>query len=96
MELQRQPEFRERKRPVEPVITIVLKATTQKVEHPLFCLNCGRIIGSISDRVLMTFDGITPLENYTPNEFGFINVRCKNCKQDYRIEVAKEKEAKNA
>jgi hypothetical protein len=94
MGIYKEYEFGERKRPIEPVITIVLKSVRQKIEHPLFCMNCGWIVGTISERVLMTFDGAMPIETYNPDEFGFINVRCKKCKQDYRIEVAKEKETK--
>jgi hypothetical protein len=71
-------------------ITIVMKAVKQKMYRQLHCMNCGMPIADITDRVLMTFDGETPVEQLSPDRFGLIEIHCNRhvCKQFYRIEVA--------
>lgn len=71
-------------------ITIVLKAIKQKVYRQLHCLECGQPIADITDKVLMTFDGDTPMETYSPDRIGLIEVHCNRhqCKQYYRMEMA--------
>lgn len=71
-------------------ITIVLKAVRQKVFRQLHCLECGMPIADITDKVLMTFDGDTPIATYEPDRMGLIEIHCNRhqCKQYYRMEMA--------
>lgn len=71
-------------------ITIVLKATAQKVYRHIHCFECGMPFADITDKVLMAFDGDTPLTSYEPNHLGLIEVHCPRhqCKQYYKMEVA--------
>lgn len=71
-------------------ITIVLKALKQKVYRQLHCLECGQPIADITDKVLMTFDGETPVETYHPDRIGLIEVHCPRhqCKQYFKLEQA--------
>lgn len=71
-------------------ITIVLKAIKQKVYRQLHCLECGQPIADITDKVLMTYDGDSAIESYSPDRIGLIEIHCPRhqCKQYYRMEQA--------
>lgn len=71
-------------------ITVVMKATQQKVYRKMHCVNCGMPIADITDRIVMMFDGVTPFEQLEPDQFGIIEVHCDRhiCKQYYRLEFA--------
>lgn len=71
-------------------ITIVLKAIKQKAYRQLHCLECGQPIADITDKVLMTFDGDTPVQTYEPDRLGLIEIHCPRhqCKQFFRMEFA--------
>jgi hypothetical protein len=73
------------------VITIVLKAVTQKKLRRLHCMECGWPIADISDKVLVVFDGETAIDTLEPDNHGVVELHCRRhqCKQYYRLEFAK-------
>lgn len=55
-------------------------------ERMLHCLTCGLAICTITNQVLYAVDNPgLPLEMLTG--YGYVEVRCKRCKQPYRIFV---------
>jgi hypothetical protein len=73
------------------VITIVLKSVKQKMLRKLHCMECGWPIANISEKVLVVFDGETPIKELHPDEHGIVEIHCPRhqCKQYYRLEFAK-------
>lgn len=74
---------------IEQPITVVLKAIKQKVLRELHCIECGWPLGAITDKILVVFDGETQVNQFVPDALGVIALRCKRCKQNYKIEVAR-------
>jgi hypothetical protein len=74
----------------QQAITVVLKATKQKIYRHMHCIECGMPFADITDKVLMTFDGDTPISTYEPDKIGLIEVHCPRhqCKQYYKLEMA--------
>lgn len=72
----------------EQPITIVLKAIKQKVLREMHCIECGWPLGAITDKILLTFDGETQTDEFAPDRLGVIAIRCKRCKQNFKIEIA--------
>lgn len=72
-------------------ITVVIKAIKQKVFRQAHCFECGQPIAEITDKIITTFDGATPIEHLLPDDMGLIEVHCKRhtCKQYYRMEFAR-------
>lgn len=71
-------------------ITLINKAIRQKVHRHLHCIECGKTIAEITDKVVIVSDGMTTLEQLRPDEIGIVDIQCKyhNCKQMYRMEFA--------
>lgn len=71
-------------------ITMVMKATRQKTYRQLHCSECGWPIADITDKVVVIFDGDTPIDRLEPNRLGLVDLRChrSDCKQYYRLEFA--------
>lgn len=72
------------------IITIVLKAIKQKTLRNLHCIECGWHMADISEKVLVVFEGETPIETLAPDKHGFVEIHCRQtkCKQYYRVEFA--------
>lgn len=70
--------------------TYVLKAVQQKVFRQLHCIECGWPLADITDKVIVTFDGNTPVEKLIPDRIGLVEIHCKRhqCKQFVRLEFA--------
>lgn len=71
-------------------ITIVMKAIRQKTYRKLHCYECGQPFADISDKVIIAFDGETPVSRYEPDRIGMVEIHCTRhqCKQYYRMEFA--------
>lgn len=74
----------------EQPITVVMKATRQKVFREAHCWECGMPIAEITDKIVTVFDGVTPLIQLEPDRMGIVELHCNRhtCKQYYRMEFA--------
>lgn len=71
-------------------ITIVQKATHQKVFRQIHCIECGMPFADITDKVVAIFDFATPIIELHPDRIGIVACHCprKVCQQRYRFEFA--------
>lgn len=71
-------------------MSLVFKAIKQKVFRQLHCMECGQPFADITDKVVIAYDGATPMERYEPDKMGTVEVHCPRhqCKQYYRLEFA--------
>jgi hypothetical protein len=72
-------------------ITVVSKAVRQKSFRQLHCIECGLPIADITDKVVVLFDDVTPVEKLVPDVMGIVEIHCgrHHCKQYYRLEFSK-------
>lgn len=65
--------------------------TSEPVKHlrDIFCLECGKAFFSISDRIKLMVDNVTPTEMLDTLQMGPMEARCKfqHCKQRFYMRI---------
>lgn len=71
-------------------ITLVNKAIRQKLRRPLHCLECGKTLCFITDKVILVADIPDDVSRLVPDAIGIVDIQCQQhvCKQQYRLEFA--------
>lgn len=69
--------------------SVFLKVEPEKSFRDTFCLECGKAYFSISDRISMVVDNVTPQQLWNPERMGPMEARCKfqHCKQRFYMRV---------
>lgn len=68
-------------------ITLAFKAMERKSFRDIHCLECGWPFVTVTDKVVSIIDGAGPINDIYPDNKTIIEVRCKNCKQYFRLDV---------
>lgn len=69
-------------------ITLVYRSLNVKRERDQFCIECGQPFFSISDKIVVVYDGGITHEMLRTSQ-RVIGIRCRrhSCKQHYQVEV---------
>jgi hypothetical protein len=73
---------------LQPQSIFVISEPVKKLRD-VFCLECGKAFYSISDRIKLLVDNVTPIEMLDADRLGPMEARCKfqHCKQRFYVRV---------